>query len=149
MPRAKKHAHLDAYLETEEGTKLLYSLSQISEGLRGLQEFLVSAFTVKAAKNAGLLEEEKKGKKGGRKKLKDPNAPKRATSAYLLFQNTHRQAIAQSHPEYTPKDILQEISRRWALASDSDKQPYFEENERQRKKYYEETAQYRATSGGV
>lgn len=147
MPRSKKHVHLDAYLETEEGTKLLYSLSQISEGLRGLQDYLVSSFSVKAAKSAGILvEEDKKGKKVSRKKAKDPNAPKRATSAYLLFQNTYRTEIAQNHPEYGPKDILQEISKKWGEASDAEKQPFFEENERQRKRYYEESALYRSSS---
>jgi len=73
----------------------------------------------KAQKNTASNEEvngdgkviKKKEKK--EKKIKDPNAPKRPPSAYLLFQNDVREEIKQGNPGMVYKDVLAKISERW------------------------------------
>lgn len=71
-------------------------------------------------------EEVDTGKKGKRKKApkkaKDPNAPKRPPSSYLLFQNEVRNELKQSFPDLANSELLKMISVRWAGMSDADKQ---------------------------
>jgi hypothetical protein len=54
-------------------------------------------------------------------KPKDPNAPKRPPSAYLIFQNAMREEMKAAHPEFSYSEILKEISARWAKISPEEK----------------------------
>ena len=56
------------------------------------------------------------------KKVKDPNAPKRPASAYLIFQNQVREEFKKKHPELPNNGLLSEIAKVWASMSSSDKQ---------------------------
>jgi len=47
------------------------------------------------------------------KKPRDPDAPKRPASSYLLFQNEVRQAMKKANPAMANHEILTNISRRW------------------------------------
>jgi hypothetical protein len=55
-------------------------------------------------------------------KVKDPNAPKRPASSYLLFQNAVRQETKKENPTLPNNELLALISQRWANMSDSEKQ---------------------------
>lgn len=55
------------------------------------------------------------------KKIRDPNLPKRPTSAYLLFQNTVRKTLKDSHPEFDYKTIQQELSKEWSTLTPEQK----------------------------
>ena len=39
------------------------------------------------------------------KKVKDPNAPKRALSAYMFFAKAERANIFKKHPNYSVTDV--------------------------------------------
>jgi len=63
----------------------------------------------------------RKEKEGGKvKAIKDPNAPKRPASAYLLFQNEIRKEYMEKMKGEPYQTILGEISKAWA-ALDADK----------------------------
>jgi transcriptional regulator HMO1 len=62
------------------------------------------------------------GKKKKEKKPKDPNAPKRPPSSYLIFQNEVRAELKAKYPELPNSELLQMISKRWAAMSDEDKE---------------------------
>lgn len=47
------------------------------------------------------------------KKIKDPNAPKRPPSAYILFQNEVRDEIREKNPGMAYKDVLSMIAEKW------------------------------------
>lgn len=64
--------------------------------------------------------EEKRKRK--RKAPKDPNAPKKAMSSYLIFSNKFRSKVKEEHPEMTPKDVSVELGRLWREMSQEDKQ---------------------------
>jgi hypothetical protein len=65
------------------------------------------------------------GEEGKRKrKLKDPNAPKRPPSSYILFQNEVRQEIKRMYPELSNSELLAHISKMWAEMSEDSKAPY-------------------------
>jgi hypothetical protein len=57
--------------------------------------------------------EVKKERKARVVKEKDPNAPKRPPSAYLLFQNDVKDEIRKTHADIPYKDVLQVISAKW------------------------------------
>jgi hypothetical protein len=48
------------------------------------------------------------------KKLKDPDAPKRAASSYIFFQNDLRQELRKQHPGISSADIMTRVSKQWA-----------------------------------
>ena len=70
----------------------------------------------------------KKGSKkdSGRKRKvrakKDPNAPKRAMSAYILFSNDHRAQVKEEKPDMKFGEIARELADRWKNASPKDKE---------------------------
>ncbi|TFK56245.1 HMG-box [Heliocybe sulcata] len=81
----------------------------------------VQAPPVKGGKRkVQALDEEGTGKRA--KKVKDPNAPKRPPSSYLLFQNEVRKVIHQQNPNMPNSELLKEISRRWKELSPKDKE---------------------------
>ena len=68
----------------------------------------------------GVEYDEPMGKKRKRGE-KDPDAPKRPGSAYLLYQNRIRKEMKETHPNLTYKELLNEIGKSWAGMSDEDK----------------------------
>ena len=68
-----------------------------------------------------------KGDKGGRKRKrqKDPNAPKRALSAFFWFCNDERpRAKEAAGADSTVGDVAKELGRRWQLCSADAKSKY-------------------------
>ena len=53
------------------------------------------------------------GKRKRKTKPKDPNAPKRPPSSYLLFQNEVRQELKAKHPNMSNNELLAKISKTW------------------------------------
>ena len=56
------------------------------------------------------------------KRPRDPDAPKRPPSSYLLFQNEVRQAMKRANPAMANHEILTNISQRWAGMSPEEKE---------------------------
>lgn len=60
-----------------------------------------------------MSKEEKKALRKERKANRDPNAPKRPPSAYLLFQNEIREDMRQRYKDLTYSEVLGKISEAW------------------------------------
>lgn len=58
------------------------------------------------------------------KKAKDPNAPKRPASSFMLYMSENRPKTKEAHPEYGPTQIVSAISADWRELSAEDKKPY-------------------------
>jgi len=67
----------------------------------------------------------KAGKKGSKKRDKDPNAPKRPLSAYLLFMSDFRVEYMAKYPD-TKKvsDVAKAGAAKWGALTPSEKKPY-------------------------
>ncbi len=63
----------------------------------------------------------KEKRKRKEKAPKDPNAPKRPPSAYLLFQNDVRKDMQEKLPGKTYREVLTEISKRWTAMTEEQK----------------------------
>jgi len=74
----------------------------------------------------------KRGRKP--KKVKDPNAPKRALSGFFWFSNDERQKVRAANPDFGVGDIAKELGRRWADAPEDVKAKFeaLAANDRQR-----------------
>ena len=64
-------------------------------------------------------------------KPKDPNAPKRPASSYILFQNEVRKELKERHPDLSNADLLSLISEQWKSMSEEQKEvSYVQSNPR-------------------
>ncbi|RXK40203.1 hypothetical protein M231_02477 [Tremella mesenterica] len=70
------------------------------------------------------MEMAKKEKKKRERKPRDPNAPKRPPSAYIMFQNEVRDQMRKTNPEIAYKEVLGMISQKWKDLSDEQKRVY-------------------------
>ncbi|RUS72632.1 hypothetical protein EGW08_019606 [Elysia chlorotica] len=79
-----------------------------------------------------------------RKRTKDPNAPKRALSAFFFFCGEERPAVRAAHPGMGVADVAKELGRLWEKCPNK---PRFEQMAQEDKARYErDMAIYR--SGG-
>jgi len=78
---------------------------------------------------------------------KDPNAPKRALSAFFFFSNEKRQEVQQSHPEWKVGQIAQELGRNWKSITESDREIYDKKAHNDKERYAEEMRLYRIATG--
>lgn len=88
--------------------------------------------------------EKVRGKK--RKHFKDPNAPKRALSAFFWFCNDERGTVKAANPEYGVGDIAKELGRRWADCTSTMKQKYEAMAEKDKARYERENNEYKKKS---
>ena len=97
----------------------------------------ISPKKVKSPKKAGKVRKEKK--------VKDPNAPKRAWSAFFFFCDEHRNSIKSKHPDWRVGDIAKELGRMWEACKDKTK---FESKAKADKARYErDMAAYNKKTG--
>jgi hypothetical protein len=76
------------------------------------------------------------------KKVKDPNAPKRALSSFILFSNAKRTELKANNPEWKVTEVSAELGRLWREATDDEKAPFVEAAEADKERYAEEMAAY-------
>merc|ERR1712183_527681 len=67
-----------------------------------------------------------KGEKGGkkRKRVKDPNAPKRALSAFFWFCNDERAKVRAANPDMGVGEVAKQLGAAWKYTSPEDKAKY-------------------------
>lgn len=90
------------------------------------------------------------GKKGGAtkkvKRAKDPNAPKRALSAFFCFCNEERSKVKAKYPSYTVGDVAKELGKRWEACANRSR---FEElSNKDKQRYEKEITAYKKSGGG-
>lgn len=90
-----------------------------------------------------------KSSKKGSKKSKDPNSPKRGLSAYLFFASDIRPQLRAQYPTDAFPLISSKIGELWKQLDPSQKQPYEEKAEADKKRYERELEAYKANGGGA
>ena len=58
------------------------------------------------------------------KRVKDPNAPKRALSGFFWFSQDERHKVKAANPDFGVGDVAKELGRRWAEVSEDVKAKY-------------------------
>jgi len=80
-----------------------------------------------------------------RKKRKDPNAPKRALSAYMYFANEQRETVRTDNPGVTFGQIGKLLGEKWKSLNEAEKVPYESKANQDKKRYEDEKAAYAAS----
>lgn len=59
---------------------------------------------------------------GGKSKAKkDPNAPKKPASSFMMYCSEHRDKIKSANPSIKVQDIQRRLGEMWAKATDAEK----------------------------
>lgn len=94
-----------------------------------------------------------KGEKGGRgkkKRTKDPNAPKRALSAFFWFCNDERPKVKVVLPDSSVGEVAKELGRRWNDCTEDQKSKYEALAAKDKARYEKEMGAYKKkTAGGA
>merc|ERR1719240_1181276 len=87
--------------------------------------------------------------KGGRKKkARDPNAPKRARTAFNFFLDDFRNEYKKKHPESKGVvEVTKSGSLKWKTMTDLDKEPYETKAREAQELYIKEKAVYEVNDG--
>ncbi|EPQ55738.1 HMG-box [Gloeophyllum trabeum ATCC 11539] len=84
-----------------------------------------------------------KSEKGSRAKAKkDPNAPKRALSAYMFFSQDWRERIKAENPDAGFGEVGKLLGAKWKEMDDSEKKPYIEQAAKDKERAEQEKAAY-------
>ena len=77
-----------------------------------------------------------------RKKVKDPHAPKRPLSAYLLFCAEYRQSVVDANPSAPPTEMMKKLSQMWGDAPAQTKAKFQKMNQNDKLRFQREMAIY-------
>ncbi|CAD6186025.1 unnamed protein product [Caenorhabditis auriculariae] len=75
---------------------------------------------------------------------KDPNAPKRALSAFFFFSQDRRPAVQGQHPEWKVGQVAQELGRLWKTVPQEEKDMYERKAQMDKERYAEEMRDYKS-----
>lgn len=75
-----------------------------------------------------------------KKQKKDPNAPKKPLSAFMIFSNEQRGRIKKENPEDDFGTIGKKIGQEWKALSEDEKSIYVEKAQKEKERYQSETS---------
>lgn len=78
-----------------------------------------------------------------RRKRKDPNQPKRAMTAYMLFSQEKRTQIKNDHPDVGFGQVGKLLGEAWAVVPEGEKKKYNELAAKDKIRYQKEMATYK------
>lgn len=81
------------------------------------------------------------------KAVKDPNAPKRWSSNYILFCQERRKQIVSEFPDAKATDVTAKLGQAWTALPDGEKRKYTEMSERDKERFNREMEAYNAGLG--
>lgn len=117
------------------GTQMNKFLNEIVEKFNGQE------FTIDDIKNLDTFAEPKKIKK-----KKDPNAPKRASTAWIFYTTETRPKVHDENPDKKMTELTTIMSEMWRNLTDEDKEPYRIMEGNDRKRYKQEKEEYDSNS---
>ena len=106
-----------------------------------VEKFNGQEFTIDDIKNLDTFAEPKKIKK-----KKDPNAPKRASTAWIFYTSEMRIKLREENPDKKMTELTTIMSEMWRNLSDEDKEPYRILEGNDRKRYKLEKDEYDSNS---
>lgn len=83
------------------------------------------------------------------KKTKDPLAPKKSLSGFMMFSNEHRSSVKESNPEATFGEIGRLVGQAWKELEPKSKSVYTGRAETDKQRYLSEFERYTAGTATV
>ncbi|KAI8895872.1 high mobility group box domain-containing protein [Globomyces pollinis-pini] len=87
--------------------------------------------------------EEKERKKPAARAKKDPNAPKKGLSAFMIYSQENRARIKKENPDATFGQMGKLLGAAWKSLSDDDREEYVEKAAKDKERYETEMAAFR------
>jgi hypothetical protein len=117
-----------------------------------LRKLCAKIATIGVASREDLTDEEwtlynpdaKIPKKKKEKKVKDPNEPKKAKTAYQFFCDTMRVQLKEKSPEMAFAEIMKKMGEDWKALSAEEKKPYEKLNAEAKVKYAEAMKEFKS-----
>mmetsp|Transcript_2334 Transcript_2334/g.5031 ORF Transcript_2334/g.5031 Transcript_2334/m.5031 type:complete len:502 (+) Transcript_2334:185-1690(+) len=81
--------------------------------------------------------------KGGKRKKKDPNAPKRSPPAFFLFVNHHRPQLKLQFPDLAHTELIKMCGQKWEQMSEEEKKPFRDHEQVLREQYHIDVQNYK------
>lgn len=138
--RCSGHTHTHSSSNTLWAS-LLYSWIVCSSGRYRFTFFSSSATNIASAPPP-LVQTTMPPKKERSRKKKDPNAPKRALSAYMFFANAQRDIVRAENPGIAFGQIGKLLGEKWKSMDAEKREPYENKAEADKKRYELEKADY-------
>lgn len=82
-----------------------------------------------------------------KKAAKDPNAPKRAMSSYMLYVRENRKRLAEENPECKQTQLMSLAGQQWKALTAEDKGIYEGMHAKDKKRYEKEMSSYTPPAG--
>jgi len=112
--------------------------SQMEEFLNNIVvTFSGKDFTIDDIKGMDTFMKPKKNKK-----VKDPKAPKRGLSAWIIFTNEQRPIFKENNPESSTTELTTLMSQEWKKMTDEDKKKYTDLAIVDKQRYMKEMEEY-------
>jgi len=83
------------------------------------------------------------------RKPKDEKCPKRPLTSYFLYAKAVREKTKQEFPEMAITDIAKEISKKWKVLTEDEKQPFNDEAARLKEQYKADMSEYNGSSSQI
>src|ERR1700722_3373936 len=99
-----------------------------------------------ASASAISPDSEDKDDSSNRKKRKDPNAPKRASNAYMIFCKERRSQLKLDRPDLPFGQLGKRLGEMWRSMSAEEKKSYEDRASGDRDRYKGEMNQYQSTA---
>lgn len=80
-----------------------------------------------------------------KRKKKDPNAPKRPSSAYILYVNSRTERFRKEHPDYKMTQVMSSLGEEWRGLDDRSKRPFQDMAAKDKTRYEAERTKYEAS----
>ena len=84
----------------------------------------------------------KMDRSGTKKSKKDPNAPKRALTAYIIFSTEEGKKFREANPEMSATAVIKELGRRWGTLGPAKKSGYEKKAAEDKERYNAEMESY-------
>ena len=116
--------------------------SQMDEFLSNIAEtFSGKDFTIDDIKGMDTFMKPKKNKK-----VKDPKAPKRALSSWIIFTTEQRPKFKAENPEKSNTELTTLMSQEWRNMTEGDKKKYTDLADVDKQRYMKEKEEYESNS---
>ena len=79
--------------------------------------------------------------------MKDPNAPKRNQSAYIMYTNATRNDVKAANPQLQPTDITKKLAENYKSLSAEERAKWDEKAAADKERYQKEMAEYTSKAG--
>ena len=142
LEEARRNAAKKNKEKSKEKSKPKFSLASSGKTKKPKEKEKQKQSKMKLKRSNDDISESGSKKNPKKKAKKDPNAPKRAMTAFMYFSNENRPKLKQSNPDLTFGDLAKLVGKKYKELSEGEKAVYEEKAKKDKERYKNEMANY-------